>query len=375
MHMTSEHRENPPFRAEHIGSFVRPIRLIEAREGWQAGTVAYTQLSELEDECVREVVAMQERAGLHVITDGEFRKWSWRDLLFDASEGFTPSRDASDFPLTKSDGSILRGLPVPDVVNRIERRDLLAPGFGFVHGITPRTVKATLPAPSVSHFFRGDRMLAKSPYEGDRDAYLADVAGIYRQEIADLVAQGCTYLQIDDVPSAALCDVRNQAIVRERGEDPDTLIDTYFNVFRDAVKDLPSGVTLAVHLCRGNVGHGLASGGYEELAERLFNLPAHVFFLEYDTERAGGFEPLRHLPSDRRAVLGMVSTKIVDLEPIDELRRRFDQASKFVELDRLSLSPQCGFSSAYNTGSFTEADEERKLVHLVAAADSIWGSE
>ena len=373
--MSSRTRRNPPFRAEHIGSFVRPTRLIDARDGWQEGTVTLEALRELEDECIRDVVAMQTRAGLHVITDGEFRKWSWRDLLFDSSEGFTPSRDASDFPLTKSDGSVLLGLPVPDVVAQVRRRDMLAPGFSFVRDLTGHTVKATLPAPSVSHFFRGDRMLERSPYKGDRDAYLADVAAIYRQEISALVAQGCTYLQIDDVPSAALCDERNQAIVRTRGEDPDQLIGAYFQLFRESVKDLPSGVTLAVHLCRGNVGHGLASGGYEGLAERLFDLPAHVFFLEYDTERAGGFEPLRHLPADRMAVLGMISTKLTDLEPIDELRRRFDQAAKFVELDRLSLSPQCGFSSSYNTGSFTEADEERKLAHLVAAADSIWGSE
>ena len=217
-------------------------------------------------------------------------------------------------------------------------------------------------------------MLANSPYRVDRAAFLSDVGVIYRQEIADLVAAGCTYLQLDDVPSAVLCDPRNREIVRARGEDPEGLIDEYFELLRQTLKDLPPTVTLGVHLCRGNLGHGQASGGYDAVAERLFDLPAHVFFLEYDTERAGGFEPLRHLPKSRVAVLGMISPKLPELEPIDGLRRRIDQATRYVELDRLAISPQCGFASSYTTTRFTRDDEERKLAHLVAAANAIWGS-
>jgi len=218
-------------------------------------------------------------------------------------------------------------------------------------------------------------MLQGSPYEGDRKAYFADIAAIYRREIADLAAEGCTYLQIDDVPSAVLCDPRNQEIVRARGEDPQALIDEYFELFNAAVRDRPASMVLAVHLCRGNSGHGQASGGYEPVAERLFNsLDADAYFLEYDTERSGGFEPLRHLPRHKVAVLGILSTKIMALEPEGEVRRKIDQASRFVDLDRLCLSPQCGFSSSALTARSAEEEHERKLRHLVNIAEKHWGT-
>jgi 5-methyltetrahydropteroyltriglutamate--homocysteine methyltransferase len=366
-------RLNPPFRAEHLGSFIRPQRLIKARQAWAEGKLPKAELTTLEDECIREVVAMQERCGVKVISDGEFRKWSWRDLMFDATDGFSKDRKQSDFTFTEFSGQKRPGMPVPDVVGKLKRRDMMAPGFEFVKKLTSNTVKATLPAPSVSHFFRGDKMLKGSPYK-DRDAYFSDIASIYRQEISDLSSQGCTYLQIDDVPSAVLCDPRNANIVKERGEDPEKLIDEYFALFNESVRSKPSGMTLAVHLCRGNNGHGQASGGYDPVAERLFNLPADVFFLEYDTERAGGFDPLRHLPKDKVAVLGMMSTKQKELEPEADLRRRVDEAAKYVDLERLALSPQCGFASNYQLDRFNQEDEERKLTHLVKVATKIWGS-
>ena len=252
---------------------------------------------------------------------------------------------------------------------------MMAPGFDFVRALTRKTVKATLPAPSVNHFFRGDRMLARSPYKGDRKAYLADVAAIYRQEIAELAAQGCTYLQIDDVPSAVLCDPRNAELVRARGEDPETLIDEYFELYNEATRGRPADMLLGVHLCRGNSGHGQASGGYEPVAERLFNVvDADAYFLEYDTERAGGFEPLRFLPKDRVAVLGILSTKLAALESYEDVRRKVDAAAKFADLDRLCLSPQCGFSSSAQPGRFGVGEQKRKLAHLVEIAHKIWGS-
>src|SRR3954468_12975332 len=271
-------RTSPPFRAEHLGSLIRPKKLIDARQQWHDGKLPREALKALEDECIREVVKMQERAGLQVITDGEFRKWGWRDLLIDASDGFSKERNESDFTFTDFSGEKRKGNSVPDVLAKIKRREMMAPGFEFVKGLTKRTVKATLPAPSCAHFFRGDKMLDKSPYKGDRKAYLADVASIYRQEIAELAAQGCNYLQIDDVPSAVLCDPRNAALVKQRGEDPEKLIDEYFDLFNAAVKDRPAGMTLGVHLCRGNSGHGQGAGGYDPVAERLFNkLPASVY--------------------------------------------------------------------------------------------------
>ena len=365
-------RLNPPFRAEHLGSFSRPPRLLQARQAWQEGKLPVEELRSIEDEAIRDIVAMQERTGIQVISDGEFRKSSWRDLLFDATDGFG-ERASSDFTFTDFSGEKRRGMPVPGVVGKLRRRDMMAPGFGFAKKLTSKTVKATLPAPSVNHFFRGDKMLAGSPYR-DRAQYFADIAAIYRQEIADLAAQGCTYLQIDDVPSAVLCDPRNRELVRSRGEDPDRLIDEYFALFNDSVRDRPAGMTLGVHLCRGNSGHGQASGGYDYVAEKLFALPADAFFLEYDTERAGGFEPLRLLPQDRVAVLGLITTKIAALEPEDELRRKVDQAAKYVPLERLALSPQCGFSSSYIRSRQGEVDEEKKLAHVVAVARKIWGS-
>jgi 5-methyltetrahydropteroyltriglutamate--homocysteine methyltransferase len=365
-------RTAPPFRAEHLGSLIRPAKLIEARQQWRDGKLPREQLKALEDECIRDAVKLQERAGLQVITDGEFRKWGWRDLLIDASDGFSTDRNQSDFTFTDFSGEKRKGNSVPDVLAKIKRREMMAPGFEFVKGLTKGTVKATLPAPSCAHFFRGDKMLDKSPYKGDRKAYLADVAAIYRQEIADLAKQGCTYLQIDDVPSAVLCDPRNAAVVKERGEDPEKLIDEYYALFNEAVKDRPTSMALGIHLCRGNSGHGQGAGGYDPVAERLFNLPATMFFLEYDTERAGGFEPLRHLPKGKFAVLGIMSTKLKELEPVDEMERKVDQAAKFAPKENLCLSPQCGFASNYINDRFTADDEERKLTHLVKAAGKIW---
>lgn len=366
---------NPPFRAEQLGSLPRPERLLVARNQWQEGKLAREQLRGIEDACIRECVAMQEATGIQVITDGEFRKQSWRDLLFDSTDGFGKKINDSDFTFTDFSGEKRRGHPVPDVVGKLKRRDMMAPGFGYVRALTKKTVKATLPAPSVNHFFRGDKMLARSPYKGDRKAYFADIAAIYRQEIAELASQGCTYLQIDDVPSAVLCDPRNVELVRARGEDPEALIDAYFELHNEATRGRPASMRLGVHLCRGNSGHGQARGGYEPIAERLFNVVnADAYFLEYDTERAGGFEPLRFLPKDRVAVLGILSTKLSALEPYEDVRRKIDEAARFADLERLCLSPQCGFSSSAQPGRFSVGEQQRKLVHLVELAQKIWGS-
>jgi 5-methyltetrahydropteroyltriglutamate--homocysteine methyltransferase len=216
-------------------------------------------------------------------------------------------------------------------------------------------------------------MIKSSPYKS-RAAYLDDVCAIYREEVADLAKLGCTYLQIDEVPCAVLCDPTNQALVRNRGEDPEALIDEYIAAMNAAVRDRPAGMTVCVHLCRGNMGHGQASGGYEPIAERLFNdLAVDGFFLEYDTDRSGDFRPLRHLPNGKVVVLGLISTKLPELEDSDTLKRRVEEAGRYVDTDRLCLSPQCGFSSGYKTVRFTLDDQERKLAHVVKVADEIWG--
>ena len=262
--------------------------------------------------------------------------------------------------------------PYLQAVNAQWRESLTADDFDYLKARTKRTAKATLPSPSANHFFSGDKSLANSPYN-DRMAFFADVCAIYRREIDDLGKRGCTYLQIDEVPIAVLCDPANRARVSKRGENPDELIDDYIAAINDAVSDRPAGMTICVHLCRGNQGHGQASGGYDSVAERLLQTTnVDGFFLEYDTDRAGGFAPLRYLPKNKSAILGILSTKLQDLEPPDFIKRRIDEAASYVDLARLGLSPQCGFASGYTTDRFSLDEQERKLAHLVRVATEIW---
>jgi 5-methyltetrahydropteroyltriglutamate--homocysteine methyltransferase len=364
----------PPFRADHVGSLIRPSRLIEAHTAHLQGKLPRSELRELEDAATRDAVAMQERVGLQAITDGELRRNNWRDRFFEQVDGFSKDKVESSFIFTDFDGRQYRGMSIPVVVGRLKRRETLtADDFAFLKQQTGRTAKATLPAPSANHFFSGDKSLAGSPYP-DRHSFFEDVCAIYRQEIADLGRLGCTYLQIDEVPIAVLCDPKNKQRVRERGEDPEQLIDDYIAAINAAVRDRPASMTVCVHLCRGNAGHGQASGGYDPVAERLFqNTDVAGFFLEYDTERAGDFSALRYLPKGKVAVLGFISTKLRELESADLIKRRIDEASRHIDLDRLCLSPQCGFASGYTTDRLSLDDQERKLAHMVSIASEIWG--
>jgi 5-methyltetrahydropteroyltriglutamate--homocysteine methyltransferase len=365
---------SPPFRADHVGSLIRPRHLIEAHTANLQGMLSDADLQALEDAAIEDAIAMQERLGLLAITDGELRRNNWRDRFFERVDGFSTDKVESSFVFTEYSGKQRPGMPVPVVVGRLERRrSLTADDFAFLAKRTRRTAKATLPAPSANHFFSGDKSLAGSPYR-DRRAFLDDVCAIYREEIVDLARAGCTYLQIDEVPIAVLCDEGNKRRVRERGEDPDSLVDDYIAAINDCVRDRPAGMTICVHLCRGNQGHGQASGGYEPVAERLLQkTDVDGFLLEYDTERAGDFAPLRYLPKSRTAALGIISTKLPELEPVDEIRRRIDEASRYADFGQLCLSPQCGFASSYMTDRFTSDDQERKLAHLVEVAHAIWG--
>ena len=283
-------------------------------------------------------------------------------------KGFSNDKVQSSFIFTNYDGHQYRGMPVPVVAGKLKRRQsLTADDFAFLKKRTRRTAKATLPSPSANHFFSGYKSLAHSPYR-DRQAFFADVCAIYQEEIADLGRLGCTYLQLDEVPIAVLCDRKNQDRVRERGEDPEELIEDYIAAINEAVRDRPSVMTVCVHLCRGNAGHGQASGGYDPVAEQLLQgTNVDGFFLEYDTERAGDFRPLRFLPKDKVAVLGIISTKLRELKSVDEVKRRIEDASRYADQDRLCLSPQCGFASAYTTDRMSLDDQERKLAHMVIA--------
>ncbi len=365
----------PPYRAEHVGSFPRPGALMDAREALAAGKIDRAALRPIEDAAIREVVAMQERVGIGAVTDGEYRKAGWRDFLFEKVAGFGEPV-MQDFTFTQFDGTPWKPFGAERTAKaKLSRaRPITADDFAALKPLTTRPVKANMPTPSVAHAFSGERSFDHAVYP-DRDAYLADLARIYREEIADLVARGCTYLQLDEVPLALLCDPKNQEVVRARGEDPDALIDAYIGVIEDCLRDVPDEMTICVHMCRGNVGHGMASGGYEPIAERAFAM-ARVdgFFLEYDTPRAGDFAPLRHLPKPRKAVLGLLTTKVAEIEPADELKRRIDEASRYCDVDRLCLSPQCGFASAARReGRLTMAQVEAKLARVVEVAHDVWG--
>jgi 5-methyltetrahydropteroyltriglutamate--homocysteine methyltransferase len=368
-------RTRPPFRADQVGSLIRPQALRDARQAYLAGKMPATALAEIEDRCIRDVIALQERVGLAAITDGEFRRTSFREVLFDNVDGFSKERVETDFAFNYADGSTRRATPVPKVVAPLRRRGAMAAkDFAFLKSHTRRTAKAMLPAPSFAHWFIGDKALSGHVYR-DTASYMADVARVYREEVAELAALGCSYLQIDEVPIPVMSDPKVQAIIAQRGEDYRVLIDLYVDAINAAIKERPPGMAVAVHMCRGNEGvAGLGSGGYEPIAERVFGrLAVDGYLLEFDTPRAGDFAPLRFLPPNTIAVLGLMSTKVRDLESKDELKRRVDDAAKVIGIDRLGLCPQCGFATAYHFDRLTIDDQERKLARLVEVASEIWG--
>jgi 5-methyltetrahydropteroyltriglutamate--homocysteine methyltransferase len=368
-------RTKPPFRADHVGSLIRPQELRAARQAHLEGKLPALELRALEDRLIREAVAMQERVGLQAVTDGEFRRTSFREVLFESMDGFSRDRVETDFAFSYADGSTRRATPVPKVVARLKRSgSMAAADFTFLKAATRATPKVMLPAPSLAHWFVGDRVFAGGPYADARE-YMADIARIYREEIAELASLGCTYVQIDEVPIPVMCDPNVQATVAARGEDPAALIDLYVDTINDAIRDRPPGMSAVVHMCRGNEGvAGLGSGSYEAIAERVFGrLEVDGYLLEYDTPRAGDFAPLRFLRKNAIAVLGLVSTKVVVLESKDELKRRVDEAARVVDRDRLALCPQCGFATLYRYDRMGLDVQERKLELIVATAREIWG--
>jgi len=367
-------RTKPPFRAEHVGSFPRPEKLMAARKEHAEGKLDVAGLHKAEDEAVRDIVAMQERVGVGAITDGEFRRNSWRDAPFEHFDGFTKERYEADFTFRLFDGKTSKAGPVPSVTKKLSRATpMTADTFEMLKGVTKKLPKANLPTPSVTHFFRGRKQIDEKLYP-TIEGYLADVTRLYREEVADLAARGCKYLQMDEVPLALLSDPNIRSIVKNRGEDPEKIIDLYIDAINGSIKDRPKDMAIAVHMCRGNQGHGMSDTGYEPIADKMFNkLDVDGYFLEYDTPRAGDFAPLRFLPKGKVAALGLVTTKNPEVESADALKRRIDEAAKSAPLDQLALCPQCGFSSNAGTGRFTLGQVEAKLARIVEVANSIWG--
>jgi 5-methyltetrahydropteroyltriglutamate--homocysteine methyltransferase len=361
----------PPFRADHVGSLLRPPELREARERARRGEMDPAQLRAVEDRCIRDVVAFQESLGLQGITDGEFRRDWWHIDFLRGFEGVTTIEG-------RTFGVHFQGAdaqpPLMQVTGRIRRtKPSMLDHFRFLAGVTKRTPKFCMPSPAMLHA-RGDREALKKTYP-DLNEFWADLTQAYREEIGDLYRAGCRYLQIDDTTIAMMGDPKVQETFRQLGDDPKADTAMYADAVNAAIRDVPDDMTVCIHTCRGNfMSTWLASGGYDFVAETAFTrLDVDGFFLEYDTERAGGFEPLRHMPKGRKVVLGLVSSKFPQLERKDELKRRIEAASKYVPIENLCLSPQCGFSSTHHGNKMTVDDQRRKLELVLEVSREVWG--
>ncbi|MGH9030641.1 MAG: 5-methyltetrahydropteroyltriglutamate--homocysteine S-methyltransferase [Acidimicrobiia bacterium] len=363
---------SPPFRADHVGSLLRPRALKDAFRTHQQGQLDDDGLRAAQDAAIRGAVELQEGVGLHSITDGEFRRDWYYGHFVTAVEGLRPELATFEFRDDHGDKLSFTGTQNEGRLRRMH--PISAAELEFLRAVTTETPKITMPSPSTMHFWRGPQSIDASVYP-TLEEFFADLVDIYRTEIADLAIRGARYIQMDEVAIAMLCDPDVRAAVTARGEDPEALVRTYLDATNDALGSRPEDVTATFHVCRGNYkGHWLARGGYEPVAEVLFGgLSVDGLFLEFDSERAGDFEPLRFVPDGVDVVLGLVSSKTPELENPDDLMRRIEDAASFVPIDRLGISPQCGFASTAGGNPLTEDDERRKLALVVEVADRVWG--
>ena len=364
----------PPFRADHVGSLLRPPELIAAREARKQDKLSATELRAAEDRAIGEAVRMQEELGFQAVTDGEFRRTWWHLDFLEQFQNATVVAPSVKAKFHRAEGDIEVMPPGILVTGKLARPNaIMREDFNFLKSIANVTPKLTIPSPSTMHFRGGRRAIDERAYP-DLAGFYADLGRIYAEEIAELGAAGCTYLQIDEVNLAYLCDLKLRDQVRAIGENPDTLPATYARLINAAIAGRPPTMTICMHLCRGNFQSAwVAEGGYEPVAEILFNqIEVDGYFLEYDDPRSGDFSPLRFVPRGKTVVLGLVSSKRPALEAMDELRRRIDEASRFVPLDQLALSPQCGFSSTVEGNLLTLKDEIAKLRLVVETARRVW---
>jgi 5-methyltetrahydropteroyltriglutamate--homocysteine methyltransferase len=354
---------------------LRPADLLRAREQRKRNEITAEQLRGVEDDAIREVVKLQEGLGLQAATDGEFRRTFWHlDFLEQfANVTVIPPRIKARFHT--HEGDIEFSAPGIRVDGKLSRpHPIFVDHFKFLKSVTHAVPKLTIPSPSNMHFRGGRAAIDRKAYP-DLAEFYADLARVYSEEVQDLAAAGCRYLQLDEVNFALLCDVKLREQVRNIGEDPATLPHTYARLINQAIAARPQDMAVTVHLCRGNFQSAwLAEGGYEPVAEALFNeIDVTGYFLEYDDPRSGDFRPLRFVPKGKTVVLGLVTTKLPTLESKDELKRRIEEASRYVALDQLALSPQCGFSSTVEGNKITIDDEVRKLALVVEVAREVWG--
>jgi 5-methyltetrahydropteroyltriglutamate--homocysteine methyltransferase len=371
-------RLDPPFRAEHIGSLLRPKALLDQRNRFARGEIGRAALAAAEDAAIREALALQERVGLKLATDGEFRRRSYHSFFYrqlgDVSIDTIAGEEAKGGTETGTTGK-RASQPIALIKSRMQwKRPINVPDFRFVAANTSLVPKITIPGPCALHFRGGDAAVLATAYK-DLDQFWDDTVEAFGRELNALAEAGCRYVQIDETAFAKFGDPEVQAALKSRGDDWSALIDKYVIITNRVLKEAPQGMRIGMHLCRGNRGgQWHAEGSYDDVADRLFNaLDIRFYFLEYDTPRAGTFAPLRLVPSHKMVVLGIVSTKTPEMENKDALRKRIDEAARELDLDRLAISPQCGFASIDTGNPITPEAQEKKLRLVVELAREIWG--
>jgi 5-methyltetrahydropteroyltriglutamate--homocysteine methyltransferase len=358
----------PPFHADQVGSLLRPAELRDARTKAKAGQLGAEQLRAVEDACIARAVKRQQEIGLESITDGEFRRDFWHLDFLKQLDGVELVRatgltfNAEDVP------------PMASVVSKLDcSRPIMVEHFKYLKSVTKKTAKFTMPSPGSAHFRGGRNAISRTVYP-DLEEFWADIGAAYRKAIRHLYDAGCRYLQLDDVGFSYLCDHKVRENFRKNGDDPDTLAPAYAGAINTALEGRPADLAVTLHTCRGNFrSTWFAAGGYQDkVVEAMFTARVDGFFMEYDSDRAGGFEPLRLLPKGKKVVLGLVTTKTPQLEPKEDLKKRIGEAAKYVPLENLCLSPQCGFSSTHHGNLLSEDDQWRKLARIVETAREVW---
>jgi 5-methyltetrahydropteroyltriglutamate--homocysteine methyltransferase len=367
-------RSAPPFRADHVGSFLRPKELLDARDRHQKGKLSAEALRAVEDHAIRDIVRFQEDLGLQAVTDGEFRRTYFHIDFLKQLEG-VETRGGLTAHFHSAKGEVDFAPPVLHVNGKVRHtHSIQVKDFEFLNSATKRVPKVTIPSPTMLHFRGGRGAVSRDAYP-DMEEFFEDIAAAYRAEIAALGAAGCTYLQLDDTNLAYLCDPKMREGARQRGDNPGELPRRYARLINASIARRPAGMRICTHLCRGNFRSAwVAEGGYEPVAEVLFNeLDVDGYFLEYDDERSGDFKPLRFLPKGKTMVLGLVTTKIGELESKDAIKRRIDEAARYAPLEQLCLSPQCGFSSTVHGNEIARESQAAKLRLIVEIAREVWG--
>jgi 5-methyltetrahydropteroyltriglutamate--homocysteine methyltransferase len=364
----------PPFRADHVGSLLRTTAVKENRLRWKKGEISAEELREIENRGIAETIKKLESTGIKSITDGEFRRdYFHLDFLKElAGVTVTGGIDANPNAKVAEDGFTPPKLSVTGKLQHV--RDIQVADYQFLKSVVTQTPKVSIPSPTMVHFRGGRKSIDINSYP-DMDIFFHDLATAYKQEIDHLYKSGLRYLQLDDTNLAYLCDPKMRAAALERGEDPNELPRTYASLINSVIDGRPNDLTVGIHLCRGNYrSTWFAEGGYEPVAEILFNsINVDAYFLEYDDERSGDFAPLRFVPKDKMVVLGIISSKLKELEKVDDMAKRIDEAAKYMPLEQMCVSPQCGFSSTHHGNDLTHDDQWRKMELVVNTAIKVWG--